>query len=132
MTIGALRRRAGVAVLALAMMLRLLVPQGWMPDTQAGSWRLILCSGTGPMQMATPHVMPGMAHKKAPDPHHDTAGEHPCTFASLALALDLPAPLPLLVPAIIVPPIHDGLASLVSVGRGLAAPPPPATGPPLA
>lgn len=60
--------------------------------------------------------------------HENKAGEH-CAFSGLgASALDPPvAALPLRLPAMVATPTAVGLAM---VGHGLAAPPPPATGPP--
>ena len=51
-------RMLALAVLACALLLRLLVPAGWMPVSDANGVHLTLCSGTGPMTMP----MAGMAH----------------------------------------------------------------------
>jgi hypothetical protein len=122
------------AILLAAHFMRIAVPQGWMPMQTADGWRITLCSGSGPMEMAPQMAMPVMhampqGHDHRPD--HGTA-EHPCAFSALAMALaepvaptlDVPAPLPVARPA--------GIALAVTIGRGLAAPPPPATGPPAA
>lgn len=118
---------------ACALLLRLAIPEGWMPVQDASGWRLTICSGMGPVD-AMPHVMPGMqmdhgAHK-APAGDHDNAGSHVCAFAGpgLATATSLLTPLPIVAPifAAIELPLHD----VVAIGRGLAAPPPPPTGPP--
>jgi hypothetical protein len=122
-------RMLALAVLACALALRMLVPQGWMPVSDAHGFRITMCSGSGPMDM--PMAMPGMAM------HHDKAGhdqqpmqDHPCTFAHLGLALAEPV-----LPTLTLPPLvrAEALASkplAIAIGRGLAAPPPPATGPP--
>ncbi len=72
----------------------------------------------------------GTVHEKAPV-KHDGANDHPCAFAGLAQAFAAadPVALPITLPApVIDPPL---VPASVAVGRGLAAPPPPQTGPPL-
>lgn len=117
-----------LCVLLGALMLRVIVPQGWMPIATGTGWHIAPCSGTGPMEMAADHHRAG---HQAPA-HPDGDGGHGCAFASLALALHEP-PLPSLAPP---PPpaplIAARISPAVGIGRGLAAPPPPATGPPLA
>lgn len=78
----ALRRPGVVALLlAAAMLLRLLVPAGFMPMVQDGAIALAICQGSGP-----PLVSPATHGMK----HH---GEAPvktsegCAFADLALPL---------------------------------------------
>jgi hypothetical protein len=126
-SLTATRRRLLLALFACAMLLRIAVPEGWMPVAEANGWQLTICSGMWPVD-AMPD-MPGMAHHKAPAGHDQ--GDHPCTFAGLGMAAALPdlPSMPVLPVAIAVPPL---LAfGMVAIGRGLAAPPPPATGPPM-
>jgi hypothetical protein len=131
----AARCRLFAAVFACALALRLAVPAGWMPVAQADGWvRLAICPGAAaadPPPMA--HAMHGDAHGHASQHDHDrNRGDHapPCAFTGLALAAALPdltsAP-PALSFAATIQPVRQ---ALVSVGRGLAAPPPPQTGPP--
>lgn len=118
-----------LAVLACALALRMLVPEGWMPVSDAHGFRITLCAGTGPMDMTM--AMPGMAMKHGKSDHGpQPMQDHPCTFAHLGLALAEP-----LLPALALPPLMraEALAAkplAIAIGRGLAAPPPPATGPP--
>ena len=125
-----------MAMLALALLVRLAVPAGWMPVSDAHGTRLTICTGTGPLDapshapkhmMATPGGA-GMHH--APGDHPHDGGTHVCPFTGVALALTQPV-LPALALSFVVTP---GVAALphvaMTVGRGLAAPPPPATGPP--
>lgn len=119
-------------LVACALAVRAMVPAGWMPMTQAdGSPRLVLCPGSG----AAPAIaMPGMAMGSSrADAHDDPAAPatgHDCPFAVTALAVDLALP--------IMPPAARPLAGVerpvrspsLLPGRGLAAPPLPATGPP--
>jgi len=75
--------------------------------------------------------MPGMAGMHhAPGDTKQDHGDHVCPFTGVAMALAAPT-----LPTLDLPPIieNEGTQSprfAVAVGRGLAAPPPPATGPP--
>ncbi len=72
-----LRHPAGAIALLLATLaIRLLVPQGYMPDTGAGRLTLTLCSGMGPMA-----GMAGMA-RHGHDPAKP-APDAPCGFGGL-------------------------------------------------
>jgi hypothetical protein len=130
-----LHARLLLALFAVAMLARALVPSGWMPVATADGLRFVPCSGTGPIapQAKAPmhHAMPGMAHgMDHKDADHGTSGiDHPCAFAGVTPAVDSPA-LALALPLAFVatPPVP--VRVLVGIGRGLAAPPPPQTGPP--
>ncbi|MGN6278155.1 MAG: DUF2946 family protein [Sphingomonas sp.] len=69
------RGSVALAVLLLALGVRLAVPSGFMPMRQNGTTVLTLCSGHGPMMLDQ--------HQ-----HHDATGQadQPCAFASLSLA----------------------------------------------
>ncbi len=119
-------RFAAALLIAAALLVRLIVPTGYMLDASHGAITVELCSGTGPMRMA----MPGMTH---PDDGkgHGKAGS-PCAFAGLAApALGGADPILLAVAiAFIMATAFDG---------GVAAPPlrrlflrPPLRGPPTA
>ena len=125
-SLTAIQRRLLLALFACAMLLRVAIPEGWMPITDAGGIRLTICTGMGPVE--TMADMPGMNHHKAPAGQDQ--GDHPCTFAGLGMAAALPdlPPSPILPGAAAMPTLI--VLGIVSVGRGLAAPPPPATGPP--
>ncbi|WP_375382531.1 hypothetical protein [uncultured Sphingomonas sp.] len=122
-------------LVALAMAVRAAVPAGWMPMTGAdGATRLVLCPGSGPV--AGGGAMPGMAMVATSlDGHHDPAApaaDHDCPFGVTALAVDLAVPLvaPLGVGIVATTVAAPSPALLPGRGRGLAAPPPPSTGPP--
>ncbi|PSJ39383.1 hypothetical protein [Allosphingosinicella deserti] len=117
------------------LLLRLLVPVGWMPVFEGGQIRLALCAGWAPGPVASPSAHAGHSahHDESPAPSHDTGNQGhdaPCTFASASLPW-------LGIDAIALEPVINanaaaGVLALVSApGRGLAAPPPPSTGPPL-
>ncbi|WP_380873677.1 hypothetical protein ACFB49_43080 [Sphingomonas sp. DBB INV C78] len=122
----ATRGKGGIAVMlvALALMMRLLVPAGWMPATDGRA--VTLCTGMGAVEMWI--ADDGTLHEKAPVQPGKTTES--CVFAALGAALVAPDLAPVLAPpTMAVAPIM-GAAFAVSVGRGLAAPPPPPTGPP--
>jgi len=135
-----LRRWPAAWLVALALAVRLLVPAGYMP--MAGQAGLEICAGQtmdmpamaampGPesMHAMSMHVMPmkSMDHGKHMPGDHD----HDCGFgAAIGGAADLPT---LILPAALAPvalPAAFVRLILVRPGLGLAAPPPPKTGPP--
>jgi len=125
--IRSLPRHIPLALIAFAMLLRVIVPAGWMPTTGAdGAIRISICTGMG---AETAYIdRDGKLHKEAPDgTHHDP---QPCGFGALGLGLnDARAPtLALTFGAAAV--VALTALQTVSIGRGLAAPPPPSTGPP--
>ena len=135
------RTRHGLLLAALLCVLlaRTAVPAGWMPMAGAdGTIVLAPCSGMGAMTLAAHDMagmpgMPGMSHA-APDKgdahRPDPAGDHPCSGAGISVALELPAldmPRALALRPVAMPvPVP-----VVTIGHGLAAPPPPQTGPPI-
>jgi hypothetical protein len=113
------------------MAVRLLVPAGYMP--MSGKAALEICAGQimdMPAMAGMPDMpnmpMKGMGHGK----HMPSEGEHNCAFAAVGGAVDLPTiilpPPPTLVPLAIL--FFHAFAG--RPGLGLAAPPPPKTGPP--
>ena len=128
-----LRSRALATVLLAAVLLgKLLVPGGWMPVQTGRGVAVMLCSGTGPMDGWVDAA--GKVHiGKQPTgkaPARDGGAKDPCPYGALhaPALLDLaPETAPVLVADTApVPPARLAVA----VGRGLAAPPPPSTGPP--
>jgi len=133
-----LQRWFAGCLIALALAVRLLVPAGYMP--MAGKAGLEICAGQNadlaaigsmPGMGAMPHHagmgMHGMDHGKAMPGDHD----HDCGFASaVGGSADLPD---LILPAMLAPvalPVAFVVQAIVRPGLGLAAPPPPKTGPP--
>jgi hypothetical protein len=117
------------ALFLLALTLRAMVPAGFMiGDAASGAPALILCPGfeaTPP-----PHAM--AMHGHVPAHHHDPAThrEAPCPFGALAAPALPPAP-----PAFLPPPVEPQAVPVraqlhTAFAPSLAAPPPPATGPP--
>jgi hypothetical protein len=115
-------------LLVAALLVRSIAPDGWMPVVNAaGGIEITVCNGTGPddAMILSPD---GKLHHKVPG--KSQPGDHACAFSGLGIA-DAPPPVIALVAPIA---SHDAAPALGSIqiapGRGLAAPPPPATGPP--
>lgn len=132
-----LHRWAAAWLVAFALAVRLLVPAGFMP--MEGKAGLEICAGQNadmalmgamPGMGAMHHGMPmkGMDHGKPMPGDHD----HDCGFgAAIGGAADLPSLiLPAALAPVALPAIFIG-AVPVRPGLGLAAPPPPKTGPPI-
>lgn len=121
-------------LLAFALLAKLLVPAGWMPAFDGGAVRMEMC-GWGPITPALAKEIAEAERAIAGDSgtkKHEKAGaDQPCAFAGLSFAFtDVEAPT-------VQAPLADfaeaptfGVAE-TAIGRGLAAPPPPSTGPPL-
>lgn len=112
-----------IALAALALMMQVLVPRGFMVATDAGAPQLVICTGHGPLVLADPHRHPA----KAPKPGADT----PCAFSAHGAAT--PPPLHVAVASVGFTPAAPppALAFDLAPGRGLAAPPPPSHAPPF-
>lgn len=115
--------RLALLLATLALVFRVAVPTGFMVGAGAAGPSIVICSGSGPMTMS----LPGIPAKN--DGKTDKA-DHPCVFAAAHIAA--PAAFPAsdaivlrAAPAAPLAPIGD-----LRPGLGLAAPPPPKTGPP--
>lgn len=125
-----------LALVGAALMARALVPAGWMPVGTAHGLTIELCSGRTPggdaqqlgaAQALLDAALAGTAdHKGKSD-----ASEQPCAFAGLAHAAPPPAATPAPPAPLADAPEVPPFALVAAIGRGLTAPPPPATGPPL-
>jgi hypothetical protein len=119
-------------LLACVLFARGMGPEGWMPgETATGAFAIVACDGMqtdDPMPMAMGMAMSHDTSHRAPD-KTPSAG-HPCTFAGIGIA-DAPPP-QLAIDALLAPysTTTPLVAFAIAPGRGLAAPPPPATGPP--
>ncbi|MEO6379880.1 MAG: hypothetical protein ABIO37_17795, partial [Caulobacteraceae bacterium] len=121
-----------LALLALALAVRIVVPVGFMPSMPAsGGFPLILCTGQGTVVITVRDPL-GVKRGPADAPSDRSAHDGPCVFSGFA-----PAPPPAFaVTATTVEFASHQLAPVappteLTPGRGLAAPPPPARGPPL-
>ncbi len=126
---GLLHSRALTALLlALLLAGRLVAPAGWMPVAAERGIAFVLCSSEGPAPVWLDAA--GKLHKGKQDGAGHKAAES-CPFGALSAPLDFAGGPVLAAP--LAPVAHNiaGRAAAVAIGRGLAAPPPPATGPPL-
>lgn len=118
-----LAHRALLALAALAVALKVLLPPGFMVAGEGAPFPLVICTGAG-TEVAHQDGAPSAPAGKA---GHDA----PCAFAGHGAGA---APPSLAAPTAVVflrhaPPAPTTLTSLAP-GRGLAAPPLPARGPP--
>lgn len=127
-------------LLACALLLRALIPAGWMPAAGQGLTIEICADGAGGADPAFAAAAQrqfrealGPAADRQGDGHGaDHPGKsEPCAFAGLAFAWTGAGEGPMLPPPAAEDPAPRAVPQAVSVGRGLAAPPPPSTGPPL-
>ncbi len=122
-----IKNRLSMLLIVCAMAVRFMVPAGWMPSAER-SFAVTVCTG---VNMSTVWIdTKGKIHKSDPA-KHESADHEPCAFAGMAMAADAPSSVTAL-PAI--SHISDRLVAATmptSIGKGLAAPPPPSTGPPI-
>lgn len=136
-----LRNAQIVLLLGCALILRALVPAGWMPAAGHG-FAIEICAdganGAEALRFAEvarrqfqERLGPAAPHQRDGSGEQDHAGkDQPCTFAGLAMPwTGTEAPV-INLPALAAPVLRSAPAA-VAIGRGLAAPPPPSTGPPL-
>jgi hypothetical protein len=120
------KNRFVLMLVVFALAVRMTIPAGWMPSTER-SFALNVCTG---INMSTVWIdTKGKIHKSDPTKHKSSEHE-PCAYAGLAIAADLAQQ-----SSAVSAPLKQAniVANHVvhsSVGRGLAAPPPPSTGPP--
>ncbi len=86
------------AVLALALVMKIVIPAGYMPTVSNGQIVVSICSGTGPMTMVM--TIPGLDHGKSDGDDHQRKAEQPCAFSGLS-APSLAAAAPILLAAVI-------------------------------
>lgn len=125
---------------AITLMLTNVVPTGWMPARGVhGEFVVRICSQglteaqrsrfEALAQARVDHAMHGADHDSGDD--HQAASD-PCPYGVVANALAVPpASPPMAGPVEGIEADLPLLASNVGIGMGLAAPPPPSTGPPV-
>lgn len=123
---GGARRHDGwglrLALVLVALGLRILIPPGVMPGTPSdGGVPLVICTGHGPAVSLGGDKSPG--HPDKPPP--------PCAFAGHVLGPAPAGPDVIASHATAYAAAVFASASDLAPGRGLAAPPPPSTGPPV-
>lgn len=109
---------------ALVIAIRIAIPTGFMPTTAPDGIVISVCTGIGETKAFLP------TGKDDGQDRHSPA-EGPCTFAASLGGADIPSPAAAAVP--VIAPVSNAFASRaiadLTVHR-LAAPPPPALGPP--
>lgn len=127
-------RQLAAWVLACALVMKILVPAGFMPVVSGGRVTIEICGGIAPAQtvmapmMAMTMAMPGMAHHSDKSDHQER--EMPCAFSGLS-APSLAAVDPVLLAIAIA--FIVGLVFRVRTAVPIAAQPylrPPLRGPP--
>lgn len=121
----------GLLLAALALLVRLAFPTGFMLSPERASLpTLVICTGQGAMTVAIDAQ--GVAHEVKGGQDHKSDGKttHPCTFAVATAAVVAPALIATLAPMALDQVVNAPLMTTQRPGLGLAAPPPPTTGPP--
>ena len=115
------------AMVLFALFMRIAIPNGFMPTANADGFKISLCTGMGAVEMWL--GKDGKIHKE--DPNKGEQHKQPCVFAALGMGASVPiiAAVATLIRLVDTSPALTHLKS-GAVGRGLAAPPPPQTGPP--
>ena len=129
---------AGLLLAALALLVRLAFPTGFMLSPERASLpTLVICTGQGAMTVAVDaqgvaHEVKGGADQAKGGQDHKSDGKttHPCTFAVATAAVVAPALIATLAPMALDQVVDPPLMATQRPGLGLAAPPPPTTGPP--
>jgi hypothetical protein len=126
LTASLIRCFAAMLIL-MALSVRIAVPAGWMPSGEK-AFALTVCTG---MDVSTIWLdSKGKLHKE--DPSKGKAVDHaPCAFAAAHALADIPAGVADAVATPHLPKVLPTGGGHVSIGHGLAAPPPPAIGPPV-
>ncbi len=120
-------RRAPFAAALLALALQLMFPAGFMagtPEGGHGGIPIVICTAQGNV-IADWDSLSGHKEKAPPK------GMAACAFAGHATASAPPVPQVVAVPVAFAPAAPAQKPYAVFPGRGLAAPPPPAIGPPV-
>ena len=119
---SATTRRWFIALAALALMVQVLIPQGYMVSADPAAHGLVICTGHGPLLSLDDRGHPAKAPK--------SGGDSVCGFAAHGAS----APPPTLTSVVLVAfaPVAAIAAPRLDLvpGRGLAAPPPPSHAPP--
>jgi hypothetical protein len=124
--------RVFTALTVLALAVRFAIPAGIMLEKPAEDGdlpALVLCTSAGMITVkADGYGIPG----KTDPARHDDSGKsgEPCVFAAVAAHVAPPAPAELELSAPVATPAPFWAVGQQRPGEGLAAPPPPATGPP--
>jgi hypothetical protein len=110
-----------IALAALALIVQVLAPPGFMVAASPAGPALVICTGHGPLVLSDQHHHPAKAPK---------GSDAPCAFAGHGAATAPPPP-PVALPVAFAPVLQAAKPAFdLAPGRGLAAPPPPSHAPP--
>ena len=131
-------RGVGLLLATLALLVRLAFPTGFMLSPERASLpTLVICTGQGAMTVAIDaqgqaHEVKGDAGEAKGGQDHKSDGKttHPCTFAAATAVVVAPVLIATLAPVALGQVLDAPLMTTQRPGLGLAAPPPPTTGPP--
>jgi hypothetical protein len=116
--------RFAACLAAMALVLQIAVPPGFMPAWTDRGLATVICTGHGPLLAhSDEHGKPGKAPARG-----EGAG---CVFAGHGGAAPTPAPHALTRAHVVVVAEPSRPSRDLLPGRGLAAPPPPSQGPPI-
>ena len=122
-----------IALLFCVLAVRVVVPQGFMWASAAdGSPRIVLCSGFGAASGLTQIAATALAAQHDSDrrDHDGKSVDHPCAFAAASAAINLAGDAHPATPQRLAAAAPVARYRFLRPGIGLAAPPPPKTGPP--
>ena len=128
-------RHPGLSLAALlvvaALLVRAVLPLGWMPAQTQDGIRVLMCSGDGSTGRTIELTLPkSRSEGRGSIPSQDDVPRDPCPFGlSFAKAFDLPAPIALPAMAAIAAPekTPEAITARIVAARGTR---PPARGPP--
>jgi hypothetical protein len=123
-----MHRRAAVFAALVAVVFNILLPQGFMPAGQ-GAPGLVLCTGSGPVRIASDLGAPAAKPVKTPN---SKSGDGPCAFAGHGAAPPLSAAPILASEAAVWSPVARPAQAAPAPNLALAAPPPQSHAPPAA
>ncbi|MDO8323661.1 MAG: hypothetical protein Q7T23_12050 [Phenylobacterium sp.] len=134
-TIGGKASAFALMLACMAIALRVFIPQGYMlaPGADSGSVPIVLCTPQGARTVsidAAGHIVDSPT-KTPTDPSGSPAADHPCAFSGSGVAFAAEPPMLVVLAGLRWVHVSVAVESQTTPGRGLAAPPPPPTGPPL-
>jgi hypothetical protein len=120
-------RSVCMTLAVLALVLKVAVPAGYMVDTSAaGAPAIVLCTAQGAVTITQPGD-----HHRGPEAPAGSTHDAPCAFAGHGAAFVAVEPVTVgVVEHVVYAPLAAPTAVEAVPGRGLAAPPLPARGPP--
>jgi hypothetical protein len=124
-------QRLALLLVGCALLLRM-VPAGWMPQASAAGVTLSWCADSGssnPAALTEAKALLAKAVGKQAPAEHKKNADQPCAFAMTAQPLTPVEPVAMPPALLRAAPVRYVRLEAVP-GRGLAAPPPLATGPP--